>query len=227
MFRVLPYLIICLVVFAITKLFDTFSDSGSFFLINGRGIEGQESKQREASLEKKIELSYDRENNPQELQITTEQQHKTKEEKKDQDPLCLFSPTEVEVLKGLQKRRLDLDKREQEITLKENTLLVIEKNIIAKIESLAKLESDLKMVLAKYEEKQNQEIQALVKIYENMKPKDAARIFDTLELDVLLGVTSNMKGIKLAPIIAAMDHNRARILTIELANKNKLNLKDY
>jgi flagellar motility protein MotE (MotC chaperone) len=223
MFRVLPYLIICLVVFAITKLLDVVSDSGSFFMINELRAEGQESKEGEGGAEAKpeSEAGHGGEGN------SEGQQQKAAEEKKEQEPPCPFSPTEIEVLKGLQKRRQELDKREQEIALKEGTLSVIEKNITAKIESLEKLQSELKTIMAKYEEKQNQEIQALVKIYENMKPKDAARIFDTLELEVLLGVTSNMKEVKLAPIIAAMDPNRAKILTVELANKNKINLKDY
>ena len=55
-----------------------------------------------------------------------------------------------------------------------------------------------------------------------MKPKDAANIFNELDLQVLLDVMQNMKERKLAPIVAAMDTKRARTLTRELAERGKI-----
>jgi flagellar motility protein MotE (MotC chaperone) len=57
----------------------------------------------------------------------------------------------------------------------------------------------------------------LVKTYETMKPKDAARIFDTLEMEVLIEVAQRMKEAKLAPVLAAMDPAKAQSVTVELA----------
>ena len=55
-----------------------------------------------------------------------------------------------------------------------------------------------------------------------MKPKDAARIFNTLDLDVLLNVVSRMSERKSAPVIASMDPERARTLTIMLMEQKAL-----
>jgi flagellar motility protein MotE (MotC chaperone) len=65
-------------------------------------------------------------------------------------------------------------------------------------------------------------LQSLVKIYENMKPKDAARIFDQLDMDVLLDVVERMKEARVAPILALVNPQRAQDITIQLAERRKL-----
>ena len=62
----------------------------------------------------------------------------------------------------------------------------------------------------------------LVTIYETMKPKDAAKIFNELEMPVLLKVVSNMKEVKVAPVIASMDPAKARELSIELSRQKPI-----
>ena len=58
---------------------------------------------------------------------------------------------------------------------------------------------------------------ALVKVYESMKPRDAAAIFNEMDLPVLLQVVDRMKDTKAAPVLAAMQPDRARLLTSQLA----------
>ncbi|AIF81892.1 FlaA locus 229 kDa protein [endosymbiont of Acanthamoeba sp. UWC8] len=138
-----------------------------------------------------------------------------------------FSSTEVEVLGSLVKRREELDVREKDISLKENVLKVTEKRIQQKIDALQNLITQAQLILDKYNEKRNQEILTLVKIYENMKPKDAARIFDELEMPILVEVSSQMKEAKLAAILGLMSSDRAKDLTIELANRRKIDLSNF
>ena len=57
----------------------------------------------------------------------------------------------------------------------------------------------------------------LVSMYESMKPKDAAKIFDRLEMSVLFAVASQMKPQKLSEVLAAMQTDNAQRLTVELA----------
>ena len=73
-----------------------------------------------------------------------------------------------------------------------------------------------------YDEKEQEKIRSLVKIYENMKPKDAARIFEEIDMDVLLDVVDKMKEKKIAPILAKMNATRAKEITTELAERRKL-----
>ena len=79
------------------------------------------------------------------------------------------------------------------------------------------------VALLKQQDKQEKaKINQLVAIYENMKPKDAANIFNELEMPVLLQVIKNMKERKVAPVIASMSAEKARSLTKELADQRKL-----
>jgi flagellar motility protein MotE (MotC chaperone) len=60
-------------------------------------------------------------------------------------------------------------------------------------------------------------IKNLVIMYEAMKPKDAARVFDRLSLDVLVPVVQQMNPRKMSEVLAAMAPERAEKLTIALA----------
>ena len=59
----------------------------------------------------------------------------------------------------------------------------------------------------------------MVKLYEGMRPRDAAAIFDELDLPVLVGIVERMAERKAAPVIGAMRPERARQLTAELARQ--------
>ena len=54
-------------------------------------------------------------------------------------------------------------------------------------------------------------------MYEAMKPRDAATIFNDLQMSVLLQVVDRMKDAKAAAILAAMTPDKARDVTAELA----------
>ena len=50
-----------------------------------------------------------------------------------------------------------------------------------------------------------------------MKPRDAATIFNDLDMPVLLQVVDRMKEAKAAPVLAAMQPDKARDVTAQLA----------
>ena len=56
-----------------------------------------------------------------------------------------------------------------------------------------------------------------MKLYETMKPRDAATIFNDLDMPVLLSVVDRMKDAKAAPVLAAMQPDKAREVTTKLA----------
>jgi flagellar motility protein MotE (MotC chaperone) len=76
-------------------------------------------------------------------------------------------------------------------------------------------------VLAQYNEKQDSQIKSLVKIYESMKPEEAAAIFNEMEMPILLDVIGKMSERKVALVLAGMNPKRARDVTQELADKRK------
>lgn len=133
-----------------------------------------------------------------------------------------YTDVELDILQNLSDRRAELDQREQELALKQTVLAATEERINDKIRDMKKLKEDVDKVLKLYNEKQGTEIKGLVKIYEAMKPGDAAAIFNELEMPILLDVIDTMSERKVAPILAGMDPRRARDVTQELAELRKI-----
>ncbi len=59
----------------------------------------------------------------------------------------------------------------------------------------------------------------IVTMYETMKPKDAARVFDRLNHEVLVPIVLAMNPRKMAEVLAVMQPETAERLTVALANK--------
>jgi flagellar motility protein MotE (MotC chaperone) len=133
-----------------------------------------------------------------------------------------FTPTEVEILQRLQERREQLDSRGRELDQREAMLTAAETRFDQKITELQNLKKEIQGLLTQANAEQQAQLDSLVKIYETMKPADAAKIFNNLENDVLLNVISRMKEAKVAPVFAAMDEKRAQEVTILLAARKRL-----
>jgi flagellar motility protein MotE (MotC chaperone) len=133
-----------------------------------------------------------------------------------------MSGSELKLLKELSKRRQELEKNQDDFEVKQQVLKATENKIDQKMNELRILQGQLEEVMKQYDQKEQGKILSLVKIYENMKPRDAAKIFDELEMPVLLQVVSNMKEVKVAPIIASMNPLKARDLSNELAKQKSI-----
>lgn len=133
-----------------------------------------------------------------------------------------FSEVRMELFEDLAARRKSLQNQERELAVREALLKAAEQEINQKYKELISLRSEIQDLLVEQSSEEQKRITSLVKIYEGMKPKDAARIFNTLDLDVLLQVVSQMSERKTAPIIASMNPDRARTLTIMLMEQKSL-----
>lgn len=139
------------------------------------------------------------------------------------DPFSM-TDEEIELLQSLSARREQLETRERDVEQRETLLLAAERRIDEKISELGKLQNTIEGLIVKHDEQSEKQMLSLVKIYESMKPKDAARIFEELDMIVLLGVVERMKERKTAPILASMDPKRAKEITLELAQRRELPL---
>jgi flagellar motility protein MotE (MotC chaperone) len=134
-----------------------------------------------------------------------------------------FTPAELEILQSLSKRRETLDKWDKELELKENLLQATEKRLNEKINELNALKEELRTLVAQYNQAEDAKIRSLVRIYENMKPKDAGRVFQEMDMPILLQIVDKMSEKKAAPILASMTPERAKELTVELAEQRRFN----
>jgi flagellar motility protein MotE (MotC chaperone) len=128
-----------------------------------------------------------------------------------------MSRAEMDVLQNLSTRRLELDERARELDMRENLLKASEQRVDERISELKGIEKNIQDLLQQRDQAQAAQLASLVKVYENMKPADAARIFDKLDMAILLPVAQKMKPAKIALVLAAMDADAAKRLTINLA----------
>jgi flagellar motility protein MotE (MotC chaperone) len=129
---------------------------------------------------------------------------------------------QAEVFQRLTERREELDRRSRELDQRDALLSAAQQRIDQKVAELTELRTNIEGLLRQVDEKQTAQLESLVKIYETMKPKDAARIFEALEMPVLLDVIERMREGKSAPVLAAMDPLKAKEVTASLVERRAL-----
>jgi flagellar motility protein MotE (MotC chaperone) len=127
------------------------------------------------------------------------------------------SDSERALLQDLRQRRKELDTRAEAVATRESLLAATEQKLSARLGELQSLQKKLEGLDSAQKQKEDAGWQGLVKLYEVMKPKDAATIFNDLQMPVLLQVLDRMKDAKAAAVMAAMTPDKARDVTAELA----------
>lgn len=130
-----------------------------------------------------------------------------------------LSPAELQVLQSLGARRGQLDKREQDLDVQLALMAAAEAKLDAKIKALTGMKGDIAKLMVDADAKEQAEIDRLVKVFEIMKPKDAAPRMVLLDDSVRLPVAAKMKERALSPILANMPPTEAKKLTEALARR--------
>jgi flagellar motility protein MotE (MotC chaperone) len=130
-----------------------------------------------------------------------------------------LSHAEVQVLQALGERRIALDARGEQLETQDALMLAAEQRLNERLAELRQLETTVNDLLGHLDEAQEQRIAGLVDVYQRMRAKDAATVFDGLDDDVLIQVASRMRQANLAEVMGRMDPTRARALTQMLADR--------
>lgn len=126
------------------------------------------------------------------------------------------------ILERLADRRRQLDVRARELDIREGLIATAEKRVEARLAELKDVEAQIAAASAKKDAVESARFKDLVTMYENMKARDAAKIFDRLELSVLIEVASKINPRQMADILAQMSPDTAERLTVELASRATL-----
>ena len=128
-------------------------------------------------------------------------------------------PGERAVLERLQERRMELDSRNRDIDMRESLLKAAEQRVKAKVTELKAVEARVNAAMGARDTQDSQRFKTIVSMYENMKAKDAARIFDRLDLTILVDVATAMNTRRMSEILAQMTPDSAEKLTVALAQR--------
>ena len=123
------------------------------------------------------------------------------------------------MLQNLGARRGQLDQREQDLSTQIALLAAAEAKIDAKTKVLTGLKADIQGLLAQADGREAAEVDRLVKVYEGMKPKDAAARMAILDDPVRLPIAAKMKERALSAVIGQMPPADAKKLTESLAHR--------
>ena len=136
----------------------------------------------------------------------------------DQNPQSV-SPSERAILERLQARRQELEQRAREIEIRESLLKSAEKRIEGRVEDMKATEAKISTATGQKAEQDSARFKGIITMYENMKPKDAAKVFDRLEMSVLYDIASQIAPRKMSDILGLMQPEAAERLTVELARR--------
>ena len=116
-------------------------------------------------------------------------------------------------------RRRQLDERAKELDQREALLKASEKKLDERVDELKRIEQRIDSAVTARQDEKSGQYKSLVTMYESMKPKDAARILDKLDLDVTLELVTRMNARKTSEILAEMTAEAAQRLTVALARR--------
>ncbi|MDD4615982.1 MAG: hypothetical protein PHW76_02545 [Alphaproteobacteria bacterium] len=132
------------------------------------------------------------------------------------------SAAETDILKQLSERREQLEKRSRDLDTREALLKVTEQRVGQKINEMEVLRQQVQALVDQASATQQAQLDNLVKIYETMKPDEAAKIFESLDMPVLLGVIQRMKPARTAAVMAKMAPEKAKEVTVALTRQDQL-----
>lgn len=118
---------------------------------------------------------------------------------------------------GLRARRESLEERERTIATRESLLAVAEQRLAARLAELTTLQGRLEQADVDAREREESHWRTMAKLYETMRPREAAAVFNELDLPILVQVVERMNDRRAAPVLGAMLPDRVRQLTVELA----------
>lgn len=130
-----------------------------------------------------------------------------------------ISPAELRIIQSLQGRRTELDARDADLASMLPLLATAEQKLDAKVAALEAVKAEVRVLLGQVSEQEKAENDRLVAVYSAMRPREAARVFATLDDDVRLPVAAAMRPRSLAAIMAQMEPAAARSLTEKLARR--------
>ena len=136
------------------------------------------------------------------------------------DPNRPITSSERAVLESLQARRQEIEARAREIDIRESLMKSAEKRIEGKLEEMKATEARVSVAGQQKNEQDSARFKGLVTMYESMKPKDAAKVFNRLELSVLFEIASQIAPRKMSDIMGQMQPEAAERLTVEMARRS-------
>jgi flagellar motility protein MotE (MotC chaperone) len=132
-------------------------------------------------------------------------------------PLFTLSASDIPLLQSLQERRELLEEREQQLAKREEALHFLQQQLEEKLTSLATLRNAIGALIEEKEAFEEKRFEHLVKVYEGMKPEEAASLIERLHEDTAAKLFYRMKEKKVSQLLGFVKPEVAAKLSERLA----------
>src|SRR6056297_2197283 len=130
-------------------------------------------------------------------------------------------PEDLQVmLSALQERETRLDAREVALSDRMQALRIADQEITRKLAVLEAAETELRATLEIAETAAEDDLGRLTKVYETMKPKQAAALFEQMDPRFAAGFLGRMRPEAAAEIMAGLSPEAAHMFSVVLAGRN-------
>ena len=120
-----------------------------------------------------------------------------------------------------QERNIELDKKSKQISLRETQLKELKNEVARMLEKNSQLKSIIDKQHKEKNEKEEELLQRLAKVYQSMEPEQASQRIEKLKDPLALDILSRIKPKSVAAILTGMDANRAAMYSEKLSKVKK------
>lgn len=127
-----------------------------------------------------------------------------------------------EILRSLNRERELVEAQKEEIEKRKAEMALAAERLEVEKASLTELKTSIEELLARIEASQTEDLDRLIQFYKNMKPEDAARIIDDLDIETTIMILGEMNPRLAAPILAKVSPVRARAVSKIILERSQL-----
>ncbi|QDK39111.1 MotE family protein [Bdellovibrio sp. NC01] len=124
---------------------------------------------------------------------------------------------DIDHLTKLNDRKKELDAREEELNRQESELQAQKSELDKRLKELEEMRGKISSMLEERVKADDQKIDTLVQMYSNMKPPQAAKIFETMDEDLVVEILGRMKKKNAADIMNLLKPEKAQIISEKYA----------
>lgn len=124
------------------------------------------------------------------------------------------------LLAAIRERGAQIAAEEARLADRAQTMAVAEARLAEQLAALEKARADLEATLALADQASERDIGQMTAVYENMKPADAAKIFERMDVHFAAGLMSRMRPELAAQVLAGMNADSAYAVTLTIASRN-------
>lgn len=125
-----------------------------------------------------------------------------------------------DVISALQAREAELERRERALEERRRALEIAEAEVRANLVALAEAEEALRATIALADGAAQDDLDRLTRVYETMKPKEAAALFETMDPNFAAGFLAQMSPAAAGAIMEGLPPEVAYTVSLVLAGRN-------